>query len=46
MSPRYVLVMADKTPLEEDDVDPLKALEDRVLTELWGDPQNAVYDDM
>lgn len=46
MSPRYVLVMADKTPPEEDDVDPLKAVEDPVLAELWGGPENAVYDDM
>lgn len=32
--------------LEEDDVDALKAVEDPVLAELWGDPENAVYDDL
>lgn len=31
--------------LEEDDVDALQAVEDPVLAELWGDPENAVYDD-
>lgn len=32
--------------LDEDDIDALKAVEDPVLAELWGDPENAVYDDL
>ena len=32
--------------LEEDAVDPLRAVEDPVLADLWADPENVVYDDL
>jgi hypothetical protein len=32
--------------LGEDAADALRAVEDPVLAGLWGDPENAVYDDM
>mgnify|MGYP003352389636 CR=1 FL=1 len=31
---------------EEDTADALRAVEDPVLADLWGDPENAVYDDL
>ena len=41
----YVCRALDRQ-LGEDAADALRAVEDPVLASLWGDPENAVYDDM